>query len=160
MDTKKILSDNRTSQATIGLTEHEFQLLVPWFEKIMVAKRRERHNPFQRGRPGILQDVRDKLFFVLYYLKTYPTFDVLSVTFGMHRSNACRWVHYYVSVLIEALERSGALPRRAFRDTDEFIEAFPGLKLIIIDATERRKRRPKDSKMQKEYYSGKKNAIQ
>ena len=160
MDTRKILSDNRTSQATIGLTEHEFLLLIPWFEEILKIRKKERPNPFRRGRPGILKDVKDKLFFILYYLKTYPTFDVLSATFGMHRSNACRWVHYYVSILIEALEKAGALPRRSFRDTDEFIEAFPGLKLVIADVTERRKRRPKDSKMQKEYYSGKKNAIQ
>lgn len=33
------------------------------------------------GRKGKLPSMRDKLLFLLYYLKVYPTFDVMGVQF-------------------------------------------------------------------------------
>lgn len=41
------------------------------------------------GRQGVLTSPEQKLLFILYYLKTYPTFDVLAATFGLPRSKAC-----------------------------------------------------------------------
>ena len=43
-----------------------------------------------------------KLLFLLFYLKTYPTFDVLGATFGLSRSKACEGAHR----LAKALERT------------------------------------------------------
>jgi len=40
------------------------------------------------GRKGILCSIRLKLFFLLYYLKNYPTFDVLGSFFGISRSKS------------------------------------------------------------------------
>jgi hypothetical protein len=45
------------------------------------------------------------------------------------------------------------------RYKEEFIEHFPDIKFVIADGTERRKRRPKNAALQKEYYSGKKKLI-
>jgi Helix-turn-helix of DDE superfamily endonuclease len=44
------------------------------------------------GCKGKLPTMAEKLLFVLYYYKTYPTFDVLGTQFDMVRSKANR--HY------------------------------------------------------------------
>jgi len=159
MDIKKILNEGRSSQATIGLTKREFLKLLPYFEKELTKKRRRKNkNPKKAGRKPVLETSEIKLFFILFYLKTYPTFDVLAINFNMHRSNACRWVHFYVEILIAALKSSGSLPKRKFKNKNDFINSFPNLKLVITDGTERRRRRPKNGVKQKEFYSGKKNS--
>ncbi|MBN3898729.1 MAG: transposase family protein [Nostoc sp. NOS(2021)] len=33
-----------------------------------------------------MQPVEDKLFFILFYFKCYPNFDVIGVLFDLHRS--------------------------------------------------------------------------
>ena len=45
------------------------------------------------GRKGLLVSPEQKLLFLLFYLKTYPTFDVLGATFGLSRSKACERAH-------------------------------------------------------------------
>jgi len=42
------------------------------------------------------------LFFVLFYLKTYPTFDVLGFHFGL----SARHAHDHVEFLMRILERA------------------------------------------------------
>ena len=86
MDIEAALKDTRTSQATIGLSSKVFESLVEGFDSAL--KRVTKENRYRGGRPHILKTSREKLFFVLYYLKTYPTYDVLGVEYGMHRSNA------------------------------------------------------------------------
>ena len=46
------------------------------------------------GRKGLLVSPEQKLLFLLFYLKTYPTFDVLGATFGLSRSKACERAHH------------------------------------------------------------------
>ena len=41
------------------------------------------------GKKGKLPTAHEKLTFLLYYLKVYPTFDVLGTQFGLNRSKAC-----------------------------------------------------------------------
>lgn len=53
------------------------------------------------GRKGGLASPQQKLLFILYYLKTYPAFDVLAATFSLPRSKACEHAHR----LAKALER-------------------------------------------------------
>ena len=45
------------------------------------------------GCKGKLPTMADKLLFVLYYYKTYPTFDVLGTQFEMARSKANENLH-------------------------------------------------------------------
>jgi len=154
MDIESALSSNRTSQATIGLTKEVFETLVPYFEKGL--KKSIKKNPYRGGRPDILKTSREKLFFILFFLKNYPTYDVLGVQFGMHRSNAFRKVNRYMIALKRALKDSGVLPSDSITDLNKKLK---GVRLVIIDGTEQRKNRPKDEEKQKDYYSGKKNAI-
>jgi len=155
MEIEAALNDQRTSQATIGLTKPVFELLLPIFEKALMEE--GNGNQPGAGHPYRLKTSKEKLFFVLYYLKNYPTYDVLGVEFGMHRSNAFRNVNKYMNALKAALSLYGAMPSDSIA---ELSKRLKDVKLIIVDGTEQQRNRPKDKEKQKKYYSGKKNAIQ
>ena len=106
-----------------------------------------------------LKTMELKLFFILYYLKVYPTYDVLGFQFGLDRSKACTNMHALWPVLERTLETLKVLPARAFSSVDELRAAFGEVQDLLIDATEREHRRPQDDNDQREKYSGKKNAI-
>ena len=55
------------------------------------------------GKKGQLRTMRDKVVFLLYYLKVYPTFDVLGAQFGLSRSKACENVHKLAPILHQIL---------------------------------------------------------
>jgi len=153
MNIEKALLNDRTSQATIGLTKAVFETLVPIFE--IGLKKCAEKNPYRGGRPDKQKTSREKLFFILFFLKNYPTYDVLGVQFGIHRSNAFRKVNRFMEALQIALKDSGALPSATI---EELNKRLKGVDLVIVDGTEQRKNRPKDKEKQKNYYSGKKNA--
>ncbi|RQH24821.1 transposase family protein [Okeania hirsuta] len=44
------------------------------------------------GRKARLLEAKDKLFFILFYFKCYPTFDVAGILFDLHRSRAHYWM--------------------------------------------------------------------
>lgn len=143
-----------------GLTIGEFANLVPLFASVTNEMRRER-NPkrkrkFGAGHPSALRTPEEQLFFALFYLKSYPTVDVLSFLVGFDRSNACRNAQFLFSALIKALGRKLVLPKRQIRSIDEFFREFPEAKDIFIDGTERRVQKPVSQKRRKRLYSGKK----
>ena len=158
MDISKILSDSRSSQANIGLLPEDFHKLIPYFQEEIEERKEKRgiKNERNAGRKPKLDTYEKKLFYALYYLKVYPTFDVLGATFDMDRGTACKWAHIYIDVLQSALMRADVLPKRQIKSRKEFLKCFPELNIVITDGTERRIRRPKNKDEQKEYYSGKK----
>ena len=156
MDITKILSDIRSSQAAIGLTAKAFWSLVPYFEEALVQCKKK--NPYRGGkRPVKLKSTEEKLFFVLFYIKNYPTYDVLGMNFGISRSNAFKRISVYTQALELSLKKAGHLPSESIEQLNKLLG---NEKVIIIDATEQKKNRPKDMEKQKEYYSGKKNSTQ
>jgi hypothetical protein len=110
------------------------------------------------GQKGKLPTVHEKLIFLLYYLKVYPTFDVVGAQFGMNRSKACENVHALFPILCKALANLGVLPHREFKTVEEFRAACAGIEKLLIDVTERPHCRPADDEEQQDLYSGKKNA--
>ncbi len=98
----------------------------------------------------------EKLLFLLYYFKNYPTFDVLATCFGMSRSKTCENFHKLLPILKETLSRIGAMPRSRFENVEDMREALGEIDQIIIDVTERAHRRPADNEKQASMYSGKK----
>ena len=108
MNIDSALADTRTSQAVIGLPKAAFDSLLPLFEEAIAIIAQEKKS--NAGHPYKLKTAREKLFFVLYYLKNYPTYDVLGFEFGMHRSNAFRNVNKYMMALKMALTNSGVMP--------------------------------------------------
>ena len=109
------------------------------------------------GRKAKLGSPQEKLFFILFYFKCYPTFDLAGILFDLDRSQTNRWMHRLHPILEEALNQKMVLPMRQVRSVEEFIERFPKVKEVIIDGTERPIQRPTDQEKQKLNYSGKKN---
>jgi len=70
--------------------------------------------------------------------------------------NADRNAHKLASILEKALGRAMVLPERKISTMKELLEAFPDVRDLLIDGTERPIQRPKDNEKQKENYSGKK----
>ncbi len=120
------------------------------------VKSGERKRKRGGGRKSKLATVPEKLLFLLYYMKNYPTFDVLATGFGMSRSKACENFHSLLPVLKETLSRIGAVPHSRFENVEDMRKALGEIDQIIIDVTERAHRRPADNEKQASMYSGKK----
>ena len=158
--------DERQFKALTGLAEEQFEKLHKTFGEVYEEKhqeaydqaveRGERERKRGGGRKGKLKTIADKVFFLLYYFKTYPTFDVLATFFNMARSKACENLHKLAPLLQETLFRLGVLPHRHFENVETFKKACEGTDKIIIDVTERTHERPQDGDKQSDMYSGKK----
>ena len=123
---------------------------------LTIKARSDRIRALGGGRSGQLPQVEDKLFFILMYLKCYPTYDVLGWIVDFHRTRACQQVLFLLPVLEQTLGRQLALPLRKISSPEEFIRLFPEIKEVFGDATERQIQRPKSQKRQRKLYSGKK----
>ena len=160
--------DDRHMRSLTGLSQAQFdQLLLTLaivyqetqqeaYEKGLAAGTRQRKPG--GGAKGKLPTLSDKLLFVLYYYKTYPTFDVLGAQFDLARSKANENLHKLSPILHQTLVRLEMMPHREFKTPEELKTALQGVDQIIIDATERAYRRSQDAAVQREHYSGKKTA--
>jgi len=164
----RALKSDRLLKATTGLSVAEFNQLVQnfgqelqkavWIRYEIGVKRGDRERKPGGGRTGNLRSFTEKLFFVLFYFKCYPTFDVLGLLFDLNRSNAHRNIQKLTPILEKTLGKKMVLPKRKISTLEELFEIFPNVKDLFIDGTERPIQRPKDSEKQKENYSGKKKA--
>lgn len=148
-------------KALTGLSHREFEDLVPTFGKAYRDIQRQKPNRQRKvggGKKGKLPTTESKLFFILFYLKAYPTFDVLGFMTDRDRGKCCRSVHILLKALKKTLGREIVLPERKINSVEEFLEKFPEAKDVFFDGTERRIQRPKNKKRQNKLYSGKKKA--
>lgn len=151
----------RAIKAFIGLSCEEFTNLVPLFTHAYIAHKMEdskRKRKVGGGIKGKLPTYEDKLLFVLFYVKNYPTFDVLATLFDKHRGQSCEDIHLFLKVLEKALGHAVVLPERQLKSVEEFFEKFPEVKDVFLDGGERRRERPKKPKSERRMYSGKKKA--
>ncbi len=159
------IRNDRQWRALTGLSQTQFdQLLLTFtmvyqetqqkaYEASVAAGTRQRRPG--GGAKGKLPTCADKLLFVLYYYKTYPTFDVLGTQFGMAPSKAHNNLYKLSPLLHTTLVRLEMLPHREFKTPAELKAALHGADQVIIDATERAYRRSQDDATQREHYSGK-----
>jgi len=164
----RALKSDRLMKATTGRSASEFNQLVQnfdqelqkevWIRYEIGVKWGDRERKPGGGRTGNLRSFTEKLFFVLFYFKCYPTFDVLGLLFDLNRSNAHRNIQKLTPILEKTLGKKMVLPKRKISTLEELFEIFPNVKDLFIDGTERPIQRPKDSEKQKENYSGKKKA--
>ena len=150
-------------RALTGLDLGAFCALVPPFaaacQQVADARfslQRPRQRQAGAGRKGRLGSGEQKLLFVLYYLKSYPTFDVLGATFGLHRSKAHRHVHHLAQALQLCLAQVGVLPARRLDSLEEMQAVFAHVDTLLLDATERLAQRPQAAVDRPGSYSGKK----
>lgn len=154
METERLL------RALTGLNRKAFDELCEVFDAVYQTQRQSERKQRQRaiggGRKARLATVQAKLFFILFYFKCYPTFDVLGILFDLERGRANRWVHRLQPVLETALDKKMVLPQRKLESIEQFLERFPDVQEVIVDGTERPVQRPQDTEQQKAHYSGKK----
>jgi hypothetical protein len=157
---KSALHTDRMCKALTGLTVAEFESLVvdfSWNYQEYEAKRKpDRQRKLGGGAHGTLETMEEKFFYSLFYLKTYPTFDVASFYVGFARSKACEWAHRLFPILEQTLKRKLILPQRKISDPVEFMRLFPEIKEVFGDGVERVRQRPKKKRTAQKTYSGKK----
>jgi DDE superfamily endonuclease/Helix-turn-helix of DDE superfamily endonuclease len=156
----RALENDRLLRALTGLNRKAFDELCKVFAAVYQETLQSDPKPRKRarggGRKARLRSMEEKLFFILFYFKCYPTFDVLSFLFDLDRGRANRWVHRLQAILETALGKKMVLPERKLESMEQFLERFPEVREVILDGTERPVQRPKDATQQKEHYSGKK----
>lgn len=159
LNNKRAQSSDRLMKALTGLTIAEFEQLLLEFsaglKKAQAKAKKERERAVGGGRRHTLKTPTDKLFFILFYLKCYPTFDLAGLLFDVDRSQAQRWVKALLPVLETVLGWQAVLPQRRIGSIEEFIQRFPAATDVFIDGTERPVQRPQQAKAQQELYSGK-----
>ncbi|GHS92478.1 hypothetical protein AGMMS49949_04640 [Alphaproteobacteria bacterium] len=145
-------------RALTGVNEKEFKVLVPVFAKMLYeeAASKERQRAVGGGNKSILGDASHKLFYILFYLKGYPTYDVAGFVLGAVRSACFAWTKKYWPLIEKTLGRTLQLPKRQIHSVEEFLQLFPGIKDVLVDGTESPLQRPKRYKAQRRKYSGKK----
>ena len=157
---------DRQFKAVTGCSREEFYKLLPTFiivydETIWEAyyeNEEERKRKPGGGSLGKLRDYESRLYFVLYFFKTYPTYDVLGANFDMSGPKAWKNAKKLYPILEATLRKLGVCPARNFHDLEEFKDFINGEEDLFVDATTRKHYRPRDNETQKEYYDGKKKA--
>lgn len=152
---------SRILQSLTGFNQTEFEALLPSFSAAWDSfveetfERPDRQRAIGGGRKARLQQLEDKLLFILVYFRLYPTQAVQGYLFGITQSQANDWIHRLSGVVNQALGDELQLPERRPAKLEEVLSRCPSLE-FIIDGTERPINRPKDNDEQKQYYSGKK----
>jgi len=157
--------DERSFVALTGLDRPTFDNLLREFTVCFKKRlRRKSGKSHQRraggGRKSVLGSIENQLFFILFYLKSYPTFDVLAFTFEISLGCAAASVHRLLPILERAQKNLLVLPKRPSnhqREIKEIKELIDKQENIVVDATERPHFRPKNKDDQKKFYSGKKH---
>jgi len=162
------IRDDRQMKALTGLSQAQFDALLPVFrDRYQVTQQKTyaagveagtRRRKLGGGAKGKLPSMAEKLLFVLYYYKTYPTFDVLGTQFEMGRSKANENLHKLSPILYDTLVDLALMPYRELGTPAALQAALKGGHQVLIDATERAYRRSKEDANQREHYSGKKTA--
>ena len=154
------MNNDRLIRALTGLNRKAFDELCLRFGSVYEESLQKESKPRKRarggGRKARLESIQAKVFFILFYFKGYPTFDVLSIIFDLERGRCNRWVHRLQGILETTLGQRMVLPERKITSIEAFLERFPEVKTVIFDATERPVQRPQDDDKQREHYSGKK----
>jgi len=163
------IRDDRQMKALTGLSQVQFDYLLPYFSTIYASTQQKTYvegvaaGTRQRkpggGSKGKLPTMAEKLQFVLYYYKTYPTFDVLGTQLAMARSKAHETLHKLAPILYDTLVYLELMPYRELATPEALKAALQGVDRLLIDATERAYHRSADDAKQREHYSGKKTSI-
>ncbi|MDQ2688093.1 MAG: transposase family protein, partial [Armatimonadota bacterium] len=131
--------------------------------------------------PKFAHDLRDRLLLALFWLRTYPTFELLGFFFALDKTSAEDNLKDMLATLESMTDFTLERPRKDRKNlhtVQEVLNAFPEL-AVLIDAKEQRVQRPTDNvigkaetgnvigkaetgnvtgknEAQKPYYSGKK----
>ena len=145
-DNYKNLDDKKFKEA-VGIPKILFDMLVP----ILASKVKIVHK--KGGRTPKLC-IEDLLLMTLKYYRDYPTFSSISLSFGIDKSNAFRWINKIENMLNDIFENLINIEIKCSDLSKKGKEITISEK--IVDVTECSIQRPKNQETQREYYSGKK----
>lgn len=143
-----------------GFTTEEFETFVPTFEyhwneyySCFTLKDRPRQRISYNRKSSQLPLIRDKLLFILSYLKNNPLQEYHGATYGMTQPQCNEWVHRLSDMLLKSLKTLEEL-----LDRDHLLLKYlvGQRRYVLLDGTERSVERPRDPDRQKTSYSGKK----
>ena len=152
-----------------GVTAAEFETLFADYQAAR-DRRRAASRTTRRGTPRVRAvgggdtpklDDRTQLLLALFWLRVYPTYEVLGFFLGLHKTNARHTARAVLAVLRTLddfpLDDPDPAARTPVGKADQVMAAFPAVRLVI-DGKEQRTERPTGYSRQKPYYSGKKKA--
>jgi hypothetical protein len=151
------LRTEKQYKASTGLKISDFNRLFLVFEKYYFPKKA---SPIKNTLPPLLTDKKEALFFILHYLKAYPTLENMGIYFEMDVRTVCDYIKRTKTALKAALIELDDYSYNIFDSQADFDKAFEGIEDIVIDCTEIPVQRPKDYDSQAYIYSGKKNSTQ
>ena len=161
---EELKANPRKFLSLTSLTPEEFADVLPAFERAyrkrypasqtVTGERRKRKAG--GGRKGSLENIEQKLLFILVYQKSYPLQSLLAELFGISQGRANEWIHRLLPILKQALDDLGVLPERDPKKFKTKEQHQTDASDSIIDGTERRRQRPKQAEKQALHYSGKK----
>src|SRR3990167_374419 len=134
--------------AVVGMTYEQFSKLLPLFDQryrqCVYHKlwRQDRLRAMGAGRRPVLRTSSERLLFILFYYKTYPTFRLAQLLFGVDKETTHRWRVFLEEVLCLTLGYQLTLPKRKIHTVSGMLEICPDLSEFIVDATERTVQRP------------------
>lgn len=148
------LKNDRQYSASTGLNQVKFEELYQEFKQHFVPKK---NNILTQELPRF-HEAREALFFVLFYLKTYPSLQVLGLIFGISDFSASNNYDYIIPFLKVALKKKESLVSRIFESQQAFEMAFKDVEDIFVDGTEIGIERAKNNDIQEKSFSGKKKS--
>ena len=116
------VKNDRQFSASTGLNKVEFYELLYVYEKAEAQT-----TDWQKNTKGVdlsLATSELSLFFVLYYLKTYPSYDVLGLGFNLDGSSCERNIKQIYPILRQALAEEKMLPIREFSQLEQLQEVL------------------------------------
>jgi len=162
------ITNERSLRAMTGVTPSIFFILLEVFSIHSHNAKEQRCKPlslrkraFGGGNKSKLCSPTHELIFILFYLKTYPTYDVLATRFGMSRGIAFKQVQEQLKQLRQSLIDLEVVPQRSFDSPQSFKDYCTknNITEMLLDATERGHFKYKDKDLKNATYSGKKKIL-
>lgn len=131
----------------------EFRIEWDQYSSHFTLEGKQRQRKALPRKTSVLPEHRDKLLFLLVYLKTFPLQELQAATFSMTQPQANFWIHLLNPILRKTLKRLKELPERNNQKLELLLKDCSD---VLLDGIERNIQRPQDSDQQKDCYSGKK----
>lgn len=177
---RKLARKPKLFLSVTGMNLHQFQALLPRFEKVSDKLEKQRKRKVIRtgkkrqrqigGGAQFANAVPDRLLMLLLYYRLYLTQEFMTLLFkAEHKSVICRGIiqmrPVFESVLpvpeqarqriLSLADKEQKRRKKRISSVEEFRQAYPEL-TFIIDGVEQPKRKPKKPEKRKSDYSGKK----
>ena len=120
------------------------------FKKMLLILQREYNTMHKSGGKPPKLTCEDKLYVTLKYLRDYRAMDSIASEYKVCKGTICLSIQWVEDTLVK--DGTFALPEKR-----TLMKKSNAIEYIVVDVTESPINRPKNN--QKEYYSGKKNAI-